>query len=172
MLKDALAVPTNDQNPIDLKFMALAMKEAYKAQKKGEVPVGAIIIREGKAVSCGHNTKETTDDPTAHAEIVTLKKAAKKLNSWRLTDTTLYVTLEPCLMCMGAIIQARVTRLVIATMDPKAGACGSLYDIGADKRLNHLVDVTRGVMRAEASSILKEFFRNLRKKPNGGERGI
>ncbi len=161
-----------DQNPIDLKFMALAMKEAEKAKEKGEVPVGAVIVLNGKVVSRGHNTKETTDDPTAHAEILTLKKAAKKLGGWRLTDTTLYVTLEPCLMCMGAIIQARVTGLVLATMDPKAGACGSLYDIGADKRLNHLVDVTRGVMRTEASNILKAFFKELRDRQNGGNCGI
>ncbi|MBE9531737.1 MAG: nucleoside deaminase [Proteobacteria bacterium] len=152
--------------------MALAMKEAEKAYKKAEVPVGAVIIKDDKVVSRGHNTKETTDDPTAHAEILTLKRAAKKLGAWRLTDTTLYVTLEPCLMCMGAIVQARVTRLVFATMDPKAGACGSLYDIGADKRLNHLVDVTRGVMQAEASGILKMFFKELREKPNGGNCGI
>lgn len=148
----------------DLKFMALALKEAEKAKEKGEVPVGAVIVLGDKVVSRGHNTKETTDDPTAHAEILTLKKAAKKLNSWRLTGSTLYVTLEPCLMCMGGVIQARVTRLVIAAMDPKAGACGSLYDISADKRLNHTVKVTKGVMETEASKLLKEFFKRLRKK--------
>jgi tRNA(adenine34) deaminase len=155
-------VAITDQNLLDLNFMAQAMKEAKKAQEKGEVPVGAVIVRDGKVVSRGHNTKETTDDPTAHAEIQTLKKGAKKLNSWRLIDTTLYVTLEPCLMCMGALIQARVTRLVIGTMDEKAGACGSLYDISTDKRLNHEITVTRGVMRAEAKDILKKFFANLR----------
>ena len=149
---------------LDLKFMALALIEAEKAREKGEVPVGAVIVVEGKVVSRGHNTKETTDDPTAHAEIITLKKAAKKLGGWRLTDTTLYVTLEPCLMCMGAIIQARVTRLVIAAMDPKAGACGSLYDISADKRLNHRVEVTKGIMETEASGLLKGFFKKLRQK--------
>ena len=148
----------------DLKFMVQALKEAEKAQEKGEVPVGAVIVLDGKAVSRGHNTKETTDDPTAHAEIITLKKAAKKLNSWRLLGSTLYVTLEPCLMCMGAIIQARVARLVIATMDPKAGACGSLYDISADRRLNHLVEVKKGVMKNEASNLLKGFFKRLRQK--------
>ena len=147
----------------DCKFMALAMCEAEKAGKKGEVPVGAVIVREGNVVSRGHNTKETTDDPTAHAEIVTLKKGAKKLKSWRLTNVTLYVTLEPCLMCMGAIIQARVTRLVIGTMDPKAGACGSLYDLSTDYRLNHIVEVRRGVMEADAAALLKEFFSKLRK---------
>lgn len=150
----------------------MAMKEAEKAREKNEVPVGAVIVLDGKIVSRGHNTKETTDDPTAHAEIVTLKRAARKLNSWRLIDTTLYVTLEPCLMCMGGVIQARIPRLVIAAMDPKAGACGSLYDISTDERLNHSVVVTRGVMETEASDILKGFFRGLRKKRDGGERGI
>ncbi len=158
---------TLDQKALDkadLKFMALAMKEAEKAQEKGEVPVGALIVVEGRAVSRGHNTKETTDDPTAHAEILTLKKAARKLNSWRLTGSTLYVTLEPCLMCMGGVIQARISRLVIAAMDPKAGACGSLYDISADTRLNHTVEVTKGVMETEASALLKGFFKGLRQK--------
>lgn len=148
----------------DLKFMVLALKEAEKAQEKGEVPVGAVIVLNDKTVSRGHNTKETTDDPTAHAEILTLKKAAKKLSSWRLTGSTLYVTLEPCLMCMGGVIQARVARLVIAAMDPKAGACGSLYDISTDTRLNHTVEVTKGVMETEASNLLKGFFKRLRQK--------
>ncbi len=152
--------------------MALAMKEAQKAENKGEVPVGAVIVVDEKAISRGHNTKETTDDPTAHAEILTLKKAAKKLNKWRLVGSTLYVTLEPCLMCMGAVIQARVERLVIAAMDPKAGACGSLYDISKDKRLNHFVEVTRGVMETESSALLKGFFKGLRQKQDGGKSGI
>ena len=164
-------MPTIDRNKTDLKYMALALKEAGKAEEKGEVPVGAVIVLDAKTVSRGHNTKETTDDPTAHAEILTLKRAARKLNSWRLIGSTLYVTLEPCLMCMGAVIQARVERLVIAAMDPKSGACGSLYDISTDKRLNHTVEVTRGVMETEAGELLKGFFASLRRKPGKKQDG-
>lgn len=143
--------------------MSEALKEAAKAGKRGEVPVGAVIVRGGSVISRGFNTKETSGDPTAHAEVVTLRKAAKNLSSWRLAHTTLYVTLEPCLMCIGAIIQARIPRLVFASFDPKAGACGSLYDVPADKRLNHRVKVTTGVMADEAGELLKGFFRDLRK---------
>ena len=147
----------------DLRFMREAMKEAAKAGKRGEVPVGAVLVRHGVVVSRGFNRKEGASDPTAHAEVVALRRASKKLSSWRLAHSTLYVTLEPCLMCMGAIIQARIPRLVFASFDPKAGACGSLYDVSRDSRLNHRVAVTSGVCADEAGSLLKGFFKTLRK---------
>lgn len=148
----------------DLFFMNEALKEAKKALKRGEVPVGAVLVHKGLVAARGHNKKETGNDPTAHAEVDVLRKAAKKLKSWRLTGTTLYVTLEPCLMCMGAIIQARVNRLVFASFDPKAGACGSLYDLSKDLRLNHRVEITSGLEEKASSELLKSFFSELRKK--------
>ena len=148
----------------DKLFMAEALKEARKAKKRGEVPVGAVVVHEGEVIARGYNRKESASDPTAHAEVVAITRAAKKLKRWRLAGTTLYVTLEPCLMCMGAIVQARIPRLVFASLDPKAGACGSLYDISNDRRLNHRVHVTRGVAEEESRELLKEFFLKLRKK--------
>ena len=144
--------------------MSEALKEARKAEKRGEVPVGAVVVHEGEVIARGYNRKESASDPTAHAEVVAITRAAKKLKRWRLAGTTLYVTLEPCLMCMGAIVQARIPRLVFASLDPKAGACGSLYDISNDRRLNHRVHVTRGVAEEESRELLKEFFLKLRKK--------
>jgi tRNA(adenine34) deaminase len=148
----------------DIKFMAEALKEARKAEKKDEVPVGAVIVHKGAIISRGHNVKESGADPTAHAEINALRKAAIRLGGWRLTGANLYVTLEPCIMCMGAMIQARIERLVFACFDPKAGACGSIYDISIDKRLNHRIKVASGVMEAEACELLKGFFSKLRDK--------
>ncbi len=141
-----------------------ALKEAKKALKRGEVPVGAVLVHKGIVAARGHNKKETGNDPTAHAEVDVLRKSAKKFKSWRLTGTTLYVTLEPCLMCMGAIIQARVDRVVFAAFDPKAGACGSLYDISKDLRLNHRVEIASGVEEEAAGKLLRGFFSELRKK--------
>lgn len=146
----------------DACFMAEALKEAKKALEKNEVPIGAVIVHKGKVIARGHNLRETTLDPLGHAEIVAIKKAAKKLGAWRLSDTVLYVTLEPCLMCMGAIINSRIPRLVFGALDPKAGACGSLYNVSEDKRLNHRVAVTAGVCEADASKMLKDFFSKLR----------
>ncbi len=143
--------------------MAEAIKEAGRALKAGDVPVGAVVVMDGAVIARGCNRKERGGDPTAHAEMVAIRKAAGKTKGWRLTHATLYVTLEPCLMCMGAIIQARVTRLVYASYDPKAGACGSLYDLSNDKRLNHRVKVTTGVLDSESSELLKGFFAKLRK---------
>jgi tRNA(adenine34) deaminase len=153
-----------DTKKTDIGFMAEALKEARKAEKKGEVPVGAVVVHKGAAVARGHNTKETAGDPTAHAELVALKKASRRVGAWRLKGATLYVTLEPCIMCMGAMVQARISRLVFACYDPKGGACGSLYDISKDKRLNHRIKVTSGVSEAEAGELLKGFFSKLRKK--------
>jgi tRNA(adenine34) deaminase len=150
-------------NETDYRFMALALDEAKKAEAIEEVPVGAVIVINGKVVGQGQNRKETGNDPTAHAEIVAIREVAAKLKGWRLKGATLYVTLEPCTMCMGALLQARVERLVFATTDPKAGACGSLFDLSNDKRLNHAIKVTSGVMKEEASTMLKDFFARLRK---------
>ncbi len=141
-----------------------ALKEAKKALKRGEVPVGAVLVHDGTVVARGHNRKETGNDPTAHAEMDALRKAARKFQGWRLTGTTLYVTLEPCLMCMGAVIQARIGRLVFAAFDPKAGACGSLYDLSKDLRLNHRVGITSGVEAKASGELLKCFFSELRKR--------
>jgi len=148
-------------------FMLEALKEARKAALRNEVPVGAVITHGGAIVSRGHNRREEQADPTSHAEMTAIKKAAGKLQSWRLTGTTLYVTLEPCIMCMGAILQARVPRVVFACFDPKAGACGSVYDLSSDSRLNHRVKVTSGVGTDEATELLKGFFRDLRTKKRG-----
>lgn len=142
--------------------MAEAIKEAEKAGKKGDIPIGAVIVKDNRVISRGHNGKELKNDPCAHAEIIAIKKASKALLSWRLKHTTLYVTLEPCIMCMGAIMQARVKRLVFACHDPKAGACGSLYDMSRDLRLNHRLIADFGVLGKEASAMLKEFFLTLR----------
>ncbi|MBI3397737.1 MAG: tRNA adenosine(34) deaminase TadA [Deltaproteobacteria bacterium] len=139
-----------------------ALQEAQKALKKGEVPIGAVIVLDNKIIARGHNLKETFADPTAHAEIIAIKKASKKLGRWRLTNSTIYITLEPCIMCMGALIQARVERLVFGCFDPKAGAAGSLYDISNDKRLNHRIKLTTGILADECSKILKEFFKEMR----------
>lgn len=146
----------------DTIFMGEALKEAKKALKKGEVPIGAVLVVEGKVVARGRNERETKHDPSAHAELIAIRKASRKLGSWRLSGATLYVTLEPCLMCIGAIVLARIDRLVFGAFDPKAGAVGSLYDISKDKRLNHRVEVTTGVMGEESGRLLKDFFSDLR----------
>ncbi len=146
----------------DSRFMASALAEAERALEAGDVPVGAVVVLDGAVVACGFNSKEALDDPTAHAEVVAIRKAGALLKRWRLTGATLYVTLEPCLMCMGAIIHARLSRLVFGAFDPKAGACGSIYDVSNDERLNHSVEVTSGVLGVESSTLLKRFFSGLR----------
>ncbi|OPZ94136.1 MAG: tRNA-specific adenosine deaminase [Firmicutes bacterium ADurb.Bin419] len=147
-------------------FMKEALKEAKKAYKKDETPVGAVIVKDGKVIARGHNEKELKNDPTLHAEISAIRKACKKLNSWRLNDCDMYVTLEPCAMCAGAIIQARVGRLFIGTTDPKAGAVGSVVDILGVDKFNHRVEVSYGLLMEECSKILKDFFRELRQRKN------
>lgn len=142
--------------------MREAMKEAQKAADKQEVPIGAVIVKDNKIIARGHNLKETASDAAAHAEMIAIRKACRKLENWRLLNSTIYVTLEPCLMCMGALIQARISRLVFSCYDPKAGACGSLYDVSNDKRLNHRIEVTAGIMAGECEKNLKDFFRKLR----------
>ena len=142
--------------------MAVALAEAKAAAAAGEVPVGAVVVVEGEVVARRHNERETAPDPTGHAELLALRDAAHKLGRWRLPDATLVVTLEPCPMCAGALVAARVGRLVFGTPDPRAGACGSLYNLCADPRLNHEVPVTAGVLADRSSALLTTFFANRR----------
>jgi tRNA(adenine34) deaminase len=147
----------------DLLWMAEAVAEARRAAELGEVPVGAVIVDSaGEVVARAHNTKESDGDPLGHAEILALRQAASRIGGWRLSGCTLYVTLEPCAMCAGALVQSRVKRLVYATEDPKAGFCGTLGNLVQDPRLNHRLEVDRGVMREECAALLREFFAALR----------
>ena len=145
-------------------YMRLALNEAEQAYKENEVPVGAIGIYDNQVIALAHNMRERDQDPLAHAEMYVLYKASRHLRSWQLDDLTVYVTLEPCLMCMGALLQSRVKHLVFGAMDPKGGACGSLYDLSNDKRLNHQIKVVRGVLADESSRLLKKFFKEKRLK--------
>jgi tRNA(adenine34) deaminase len=142
--------------------MAIALDEAARAAASGEVPVGAVVLASGDVVAQRHNEREALGDPTAHAELLALRDAAATLGSWRLTDTTLVVTLEPCAMCAGALVAARVERLVFGAADPRAGACGSLYNLCADPRLNHELTVVAGVRAADAGALLERFFTDRR----------
>lgn len=144
--------------------MEEALKEAQKAQQMDEVPVGAILVVNDQIISRAHNLRESLQDPTAHAELIVIKNASQKLKRWRLNDATIYVTLEPCPMCAGAMALARIGRLVFGASDPKSGAVGSLMNIVRDNRLNHTVEVVRGVLEEQSASILREFFS---KKRNG-----
>ena len=152
------------------KYMKEAYKEGLKAYNKLETPVGAVIVFNGKIIARGHNTREQKQDPTQHAEIIAIKKAAKKLGSWRLIDCDLYVTLEPCPMCAGALIQSRIRNLYYGAKDPKAGAVGSVLDLLAIEKFNHRVNAYNGIMENECSEILKNFFRELRKSK--GKKGM
>ncbi len=143
--------------------MMEALKEAKESLEKEEPPVGAVIVKDSKIISRGHNLRESLQDPTAHAEIIAIRSAANILGSWRLIDCTIYVTLEPCIMCAGAMILARIKRLVYGARDPKAGAAGSLMNILNDKRLNHQVEVNMGILETECGEILREFFSSRRK---------
>ncbi|HEX9079223.1 MAG TPA: tRNA adenosine(34) deaminase TadA [Desulfuromonadaceae bacterium] len=145
-------------------WMQRAIAEAARAQGKDEVPIGCVIVRDGRIIARGHNLRESAQDPAAHAELIAIRKAARKLNSWRLLDTTLYVTLEPCLMCMGAIILARIPTVVFGCFDPKGGAAGSLYDLSDDPRLNHRVQLIPRIQEEECSQQLSVFFRELRQR--------
>jgi len=144
--------------------MAAALAESALAEAEGEVPVGAVLVANDEIIGRGHNQPIQRHDPTGHAEILALRDAAAALKNYRLPGTTLYVTVEPCLMCMGALLHARVQRLVFGCYDPKAGAAGSLYDVSNDPRLNHRLEVTAGVREAECRALLQTFFRNRRGK--------
>ncbi len=152
--------------------MTEALHEAQKAAAMGEIPVGAVIVRDGEIIARGHNRTETDRDPTAHAEMIAIRQAAEKLGGWRLPGCTMYVTLEPCSMCAGAIVWSRIERLVIGTMDPKAGACGSVFNIVQEPRLNHRVqvEVLTGEDRQACAEMIKQFFRALRKNNKSEER--
>ncbi len=147
----------------DIIFMRAALEEAWKAYEKGEVPIGAVLVKEGEIIARAHNLKEERQDSTAHAEILVIQEGCKILKSWRLTGTTLYVTVEPCPMCAGVLIQARVKRLVFGTRDLKAGACGSLYNLVRDERFNHCVEIEEGVLQESCADIMQRFFKDLRK---------
>jgi len=150
----------------DEKWMRVALQEATLALKKKEVPVGAVVVYQDKIIGRGHNQTESLNDPTAHAEILAIGAAANYLNSWRLSDAVLYVTLEPCTMCAGAIVLARMKKLVFGAFDPKAGACGSLYNLVKDKRLNHQVEVVPEILKEDCSALLQTFFKELREVRN------
>jgi len=145
-------------------WMRRAIDEAGKARAKDEVPIGCVIVQGGRIIARGHNLRETSQDPAGHAELIAIRKAARKLGSWRLLDTVLYVTLEPCTMCMGAIILARIPTVVFGCYDPKGGAAGSLYDLSSDPRLNHRVELLPRVLEKECSDLLSDFFAQLRKR--------
>lgn len=151
----------------DLAFMEVALQEAARAPAIGDIPVGAVLVHHGEVIARAHNLREARQDPTAHAELLVIRQAAERLGSWRLTGSVLYVTLEPCAMCAGAIVLSRIDRLVFAAWDPKAGACGSIFDIPAERRLNHRVAVTGGVLESDSRQLLHTFFRELRGAPNG-----
>ena len=144
-------------------FMKEALKEAKKAYNKLEIPVGAVIVKDGKIIARAHNIKEEKQDTTKHAEIIAIQKASKKLGSWRLIDCEMYVTLEPCSMCAGAIINSRLKKIYIGTRDEKTGAVGSVLNLLEDYKFNHKVEIESGIMQKECEKILKDFFKELRK---------
>lgn len=147
----------------DFSFMKLAIEEAKKAEAIKEVPIGAIIVKDGVVISSAYNLRETDQRAVAHAELLAIDNACKKLNTWRLTGCTLYVTLEPCPMCAGAIIQSRVDRVVFGASDPKAGCVGSIYNLLSEPKFNHRCEVEKGIMAEECGDLLTNFFRQLRK---------
>jgi tRNA(adenine34) deaminase len=142
--------------------MAVALEEAEEAFRKEEVPVGAVVVMSGEVIARSHNLRESSCNPLAHAELLALQHTAQQLKRWRLNEATLYVTLEPCCMCAGAVVLARIDRLVYGCSDPKAGACGSVYDIPNDPRLNHRVEVVAGVLEVESLKLLQQFFQDRR----------
>ncbi len=150
------------------KFMKAAIREARKAEKLDEVPIGCVIVYEGKIIARGYNRRNTDKNTLAHAELLAIKKASKKLGDWRLEGCTLYVTLEPCQMCAGAIVQARMDKVVIGSMNPKAGCAGSVLNLLQVSAFNHQVELEKGIMENECSTMLSSFFKNLREKKRNG----
>ncbi|RKQ32998.1 tRNA adenosine(34) deaminase TadA [Oceanobacillus halophilus] len=148
----------------DEKFMTAAITEAKKALQLNEVPIGAVIVYQGKIIASGHNLRETSQEALTHAELIAIEAANKKIGSWRLEDCTLYVTLEPCPMCAGAIVQSRIQRVVYGAPDPKAGCAGTLMNLLDEPRFNHQAEVTDGILEQECASLLTDFFRELRQK--------
>lgn len=152
------------------KFMKEALKEAKKAYEKEEVPVGAVIVKDGKIIAKAHNLKESKNSSVCHAEILAINKACKKLGAWRLTDCDMYVTLEPCPMCAGALINSRIRKLYIGTSDEKTGACGSKINLLEDVIFNHKVEIERGILQSDCEKILKDFFKFLRERNKNGKK--
>ena len=148
---------------LDEQYMREALQQADLASEKGEVPIGAVAVLDGCVVAKAYNIREANHNPLGHAEILLLQELSQQLQSWRLDQVTIYVTCEPCLMCAGAMLQARIPRVVYGCKDPKAGACGSLYDVTQDKRLNHQIELKAGVLERECAQKLSEFFRKLRR---------
>jgi tRNA(adenine34) deaminase len=148
--------------PRDEYFMRLALREAEQALEHDDVPIGAVVVREGEVIGAGRNERELRQDPTAHAEVLALREAAREVGGWRVLDSVLYVTLEPCAMCAGAIVLARVPRLVYGASDPKAGAAGSVLDVLGEARLNHRPEVAGGLLAAESGALLSDFFASRR----------
>ena len=157
-----MVIDGNTRAGDDERYMLEAVKEAARAAEEGEVPVGAVIVKDGQIIARAHNRIEAARRSSAHAEMLALEAAEEKLGAKWLTGATMYVTLEPCSMCAGAMVLARISRLVIGADDPKTGACGSLYNIAGDGKLNHRIEITRGVLAEECSAILKDFFRSRR----------
>jgi tRNA(adenine34) deaminase len=153
------------ERPEDQVWMMEALAEARRAAGIGEVPIGAVVVRGGAVVGRGHNRREIDGDPLAHAEILAIRQAAEAVGGWRLAGCTMYVTLEPCAMCAGALVNGRVERLVYGAPDPKAGYCGTLGDLVRDPRLNHRLEVTAGVLESESAALLRGFFASLRRRP-------
>ena len=146
------------------KYMKMAIEQAKKAGAAGEAPIGCVIVKDGKILARGYNKRNTQGSTLAHAELLAIGKASKKTGDWRLEECTMYITLEPCPMCAGAIVQARIPKVVIGAMNPKAGCAGSIFNLLEEKRLNHQAEVVRGVMEEECSALLKDFFRTVREK--------
>jgi tRNA(adenine34) deaminase len=153
----------------DYDFMKIALEEAREAYRFGEVPVGAVLVLDGNILVQAHNSPITKNDPSAHAEMLVLRQAGEKIGNYRLTGAELYVTLEPCVMCAGAIVQARLARVIFGARDPKCGAAGSLYNILTDERLNHQVEITEGILREECGEILSRFFQQKRVKADSSD---
>jgi tRNA(adenine34) deaminase len=153
------------ERPEDQVWMLEALAEARRAAGIGEVPIGAVVVREGEVIGRGHNRREIDRDPLAHAELLAIREAASRLEGWRLEGCTMYVTLEPCAMCAGALVNSRVERLVYGAADPKAGYCGTLGNLVQDPRLNHRLEVTAGVLESESAALLRGFFASLRRGP-------
>lgn len=151
-------------------WMAAAIKEAQLAEALGEVPIGAVVVHDGQIIGRGHNMREKFQDATYHAEVLAIMEACQNLGSWRLEDCDLYVTLEPCIMCSGAIINSRIRRVIYAAPDPKAGAVDSLYHLLADDRLNHQVEVKSGVLEEKCAKMLRDFFRAIRKRKKAAKK--
>ena len=154
---------TSEDRAEDVRWMGEALAEARAAAALGEVPIGAVVVREGEVLGRGHNRREVDGDPLAHAELLAIRQAAARMGGWRLVGCTLYATLEPCPMCAGALVAARVGRLVYGAADPKAGYCGTLGNLVQDPRLNHRLEVTAGVLEEESAALLRDFFAGLRR---------